>query len=201
MDLHDLTAAYALDALDPDEVEAYERHLSQCEECREQLAELNGTATALAFNTVAPVPPPRLRESILDAAAAERTNVVPLPRRRWVARGLGLAAAAAACIVVGVAVSLSQSSSKQVFTVFVHQNGSATLTASGLEAAPAGKTYEAWVIPASGAARPAGLFQGGAGTAVHLRRPVPEHATVAVTIERAGGATKPTTKPIFSASA
>ena len=44
MDLHDLTAAYALDALSPDEAEAYERHLGQCEECREQLAELNGTA-------------------------------------------------------------------------------------------------------------------------------------------------------------
>ena len=70
MDAHDLTAAYALDALDPDEAEAYERHLSQCEECREQLAELNETATALAFTTVAPAPPARLRASILDAAAA-----------------------------------------------------------------------------------------------------------------------------------
>ena len=110
MDAHDLTAAYALDALAPDEAEAYERHLSQCEECREQLAELNETATALAFATVAPAPPARLRASILDAAAAERTNVVPLLRRRWVARGLAVAAAAAACIAVGLAVSLSQSS-------------------------------------------------------------------------------------------
>ncbi len=109
MDPHDLTAAYALDALDPDEAEAYERHLGQCEECREQLAELNGTAASLAFGTVAPAPPARLRESILDAAAAERTNVVPLVRRRWVSRGLAVAAAAVACIVVGLAVSLSQS--------------------------------------------------------------------------------------------
>jgi len=30
MDAHELTAAYALDALDPDEAEAYERHLGQC---------------------------------------------------------------------------------------------------------------------------------------------------------------------------
>ena len=50
MDAHDLTAAYALDALAPDEAEAYERHLSQCEECREQLAELTETATGLAFS-------------------------------------------------------------------------------------------------------------------------------------------------------
>ena len=49
MDLHELTAAYALDALGADEAEAYEGHLGQCEECREQLAELNDTAASLAF--------------------------------------------------------------------------------------------------------------------------------------------------------
>ena len=86
MELHDLTAAYALDALDPDEAEAYERHLAQCEDCRVQLAELNETAGALAFGTIAPVPPPRLRAVILEQVAAERSNVVPLLRRRWVVR-------------------------------------------------------------------------------------------------------------------
>jgi anti-sigma-K factor RskA len=202
MDLHDLTAAYALDALDPNEAEAYERHLGQCEECREQLAELNGTATALAFGTVAAAPPERLRASILDAAAAERANVVPLLRSRWVTRGLAVAAAAAACIVVGLVVSLSQSSQKQVFTVFVDRNGNATLTAAGLGSAPSGKTYEAWVIPASGATpRPAGLFHGGRRTTVHLIATVPQHAVVAVTVEPAGGSTKPTTKPILSTPA
>ncbi len=201
MDLHDLTAAYALDALDADEAEAYERHLGQCEECREQLAELNETATALAFGTVAAAPPERLRASILDAAAAERANVVPLLRRRWVARGLAVAAAAAACIVVGLVVSQSQSTQKQVFAVFVDRNGNATITATGLGSAPSGKTYEAWVIPATGPAKPAGLFSAGATTTVHLKGTVPPHASVAVTIERAGGATKPTTKPIFSATA
>ena len=110
MDPHELTAAYALDALDSEEAAGYERHLGQCAECREQLAELNESATALAFGAVAPAPPERLRASILDAAAAERSNVVPLLRRRWVARGLAVAAAVAACIVVGLAVSLSRSS-------------------------------------------------------------------------------------------
>src|SRR5438552_13481142 len=150
MDLHDLTAAYALDALDPDEAEAYERHLSQCEECREQLADLNETAGSLAFGTVAPAPPAHLRGAILDAAAAERSNVVPLLRRRWVARGLAVAAAAAACIVVGFAVYLSRSSNTQYVGLGVNRdaNGKATLTVSGLGAAPHGKTYEAWVIPA-----------------------------------------------------
>ena len=200
MDAHDLTAAYALDALDADEAEAYERHLSQCEECREQLAELNETATALAFSTVAPPPPTRLRASILDAAAAERTNVVPLVRRRWVSRGLAVAAAAAACIAVGLGVSLSQSNhAPQKWTVAVGQSGKATISFSGLAAAPQGKTYEAWVIPTGHAARPAGLFSGST-SAVHLSGTVPQHAVVAVTLEPAGGSTKPTTTPIFSTS-
>jgi len=201
MDAHDLTAAYALDALAPDEAEAYERHLSQCEECREQLAELNETATALAFATVAPAPPARLRASILDAAAAERTNVVPSRRRRWVTRGLAVAAAAVACIVVGLAVSLSQSSHPQPISasLVLGPNRTGSLHISGLSAAPHGKTYEAWVIPAGHSPRPAGLFPGGASTIVHLRGTVPPKSVVAVTLERAGGVKAPTTTPIFSA--
>ena len=200
MDPHDLTAAYALDALDPDEAEAYERHLSQCEECREQLAELNETAAALAFGATAPAPPMRLRSSILDAAAAERTNVVPLLRRRWVSRGLAVAAAAAACIVVGLAVSLSQSSHPNTVTasVVVGPNRTATLHISGLSAAPSGKTYEAWVIPKDGSPRPAGLFPGGGSTTVRLRGTVPRNAVVAVTRERSGGAATPTQPVLFS---
>jgi anti-sigma-K factor RskA len=199
MDLHELTAAYALDALDADEAEAYERHLSQCEECREQLAELNETAAALAHSTVAPAPPARLRESILGAAAAERSNVVPLLRRRWVARSLGVAAAAAACAVVGLAVALSQSTHTRVVTVVLGANRTATLHITGLSTAPRGKTYEAWVIPQGSAARPAGLFSAGGSTSVRLHGSVPQNAVVAVTLERAGGASAPTSSPIFSA--
>ena len=204
MDPHDLTAAYALDALDVDETEAYERHLGQCEECREQLAALNETAASLAFAAVAPAPPARLRASILDAAAAERSNVVPFLRRRWVARGLAVGAAAAACVVVGLAVSLSQSSTHQSYksvVVVMDANGRAKLTFDNLRAAPGGKTYEAWVIPPrTGVPRPAGLFSGGGSTTVQLSGRVPQNAVVAVTVERAGGSRGgPTTSPIFSA--
>lgn len=200
MDVHDLTAAYALDALDADEAEAYERHLGQCEACREQLAELSETASALAFGAVAPVPPARLRAAILETAAAERSNVVPLLRRRWVARGLAVAAAAAACVVVGLVVSLSNSSQTREYALVV-DNGKATLRIEGLKAAPSGKTYEAWVIPSGHAPKPAGLFSGGASETIRLRGTVPRNAVVAVTVERAGGVRAPTTTPIFSARA
>jgi anti-sigma-K factor RskA len=203
MDVHDLTAAYALDALDGDEAEAYERHLGQCEDCRAQLAELNETSAALAFGPVAPAPPARLRAAILETAAAERSNVVPLLQRRWVARGLAVAAAAAACIVVGLAVALSKSSDTSVVTALVSRDsfGNVTLSVSGLSTAPQGKTYETWVIPKGKAPIPAGLFSGGGSATVHLRGTVPQNAIVAVTIERAGGARAPTSSPIFSAPA
>jgi anti-sigma-K factor RskA len=199
MDPHDLTAAYALDALDADETEAYERHLSRCDGCREQLAELSETSAALAFATVAPAPPPQLRTVILETAAAERSNVVPLVRRnRWVSRGLAVAAAAVACVAVGLGVSLSQSGKpQQSWTVSVGRNGQATLSVSGLAAAPSGKTYEAWIIPTSGSPKPAGLFPGSTN-AVRLRGTVPKHAVVAVTVEPKGGSRAPTTTPIFS---
>jgi anti-sigma-K factor RskA len=200
MDPHDLTAAYALDALDADEAEAYEQHLSQCEECREQLAELSGAAATLAYGTVAPAPPERLRASILEAGAAERTNVVPLLRRRWVSRGLAVAAAAVACIAVGLAVSHNQSG-HTTWALMIESNRTATLHVDGLSVAPSGKTYEAWIIPAGGTPRPAGLFPGGGNETVHLRGTVPKHAVVAVTVEPAGGSKQPTRTPFFTASA
>jgi anti-sigma factor RsiW len=105
MDVHELTAAYALDALDPDERETYEAHLAQCERCREELASLGETATALAFGVTSPPPPERLRGQILAAAAAERENVVPLPMRRpWLVRATAAAAGVAACAAIGFAV-------------------------------------------------------------------------------------------------
>lgn len=113
MDAHDLTAAYALDALDAADREAYEAHLGRCEQCRAELATLGEAATALAWATVSPAPPQRLRERILAAATAERQNVVPFPvRRQWVFRTAVATSAAAACaaVVLGIwASSLSHS--------------------------------------------------------------------------------------------
>jgi len=203
MDLHDLTAAYALDALDPAEVEAYEAHLAQCDRCREELAELSETATALAFGVDSPAPPARLRGAILDAAAAERTNVVPLQRRPRSLRVAVAAAAVAACAALGLGLwGASRSTKTEAISavVVVGADRHATLTVSGLARAPQGKTYEAWVIPAGGHARPAGLFAGGGTAVVHLLGTVPSGAVVAATVERAGGTSAPTTPPVVTAT-
>lgn len=88
--------------------------------------------------------------------------------------------------------------------VFLDRTRGVLLLASNLPPAPAGKTYEMWVIPKGGKPVAAGLFQSAAdGTALHLL-PGPVNvagtAAVAVTLEVAAGATVPNLPPVFAAA-
>jgi Anti-sigma-K factor rskA/Putative zinc-finger len=224
--LHDLTAAYALDALDAEEARAYEEHLARCERCREELAELSDGATALAYAADGPEPPAMLRDRILAQARAERDNVVPL-RPRWaVPAAVTAVAAVAAAVALAVwASSLSNRLDRErgervaqeraaaiVGDPAAHRfpieggRGSLVVTPTGegalvlarLQHAAPGKTYEAWVAE-GGSPKPAGTFEGGRDvTAVALDRPVPDGATVMVTEEQDGGVDMPTQTPFLS---
>ena len=219
-ELHDLTAPYALDALDEDERAQYERHLATCERCREDLAVLQDTTAQLAYGVASPTPPAHLRDRVLESVRADGGVVVEFPRRR-LTYALGAAAAAAAALAVGFAAwsaSLRNDLEAQRSVVdiladpdarihaldgangrlVVTETGEAALVVAGLPRAPEGKTYEAWVI-AGDEPQPAGLFDGKAARdVVLLSRPVPPQASVAVTIEPAGGSQAPTSTPIFS---
>ena len=212
--LHELTPAYALDALDPSEEREYEEHLARCERCREELVGLRETAAALAYAAEPASPSPLLRGRILEAARADRpANVVPL-RPRW-AYPVAAVAAVAACAAIGFGVWAASLHSElgsrnealrgiplagAAGSVVVGEGGKAALVVSGLKPAPAGKTYEAWVID-RGTAYPAGLFDARTGTVtVRLRHTVPRGAVVGITIERTGGASAPTMQPIVTSA-
>lgn len=216
-EIHDLTAAYALDALAPEEEQAFEEHLRHCAACRDEVAQLRETAADLATTAPAAAPPPALRERLLEQVRAERGNVVPL-RPRW-AIPAAAAAAVAACAAVAFGIwAATLDGSLHDRTSALRQRdrlvavladpaarrlplgggGAVVVTASGravlltrLPAAPAGKRYEAWVL-AGGPARPAGLFRGGAGSAFLLAAPVRAGARVGVTLEPFGGSPRPT---------
>jgi anti-sigma-K factor RskA len=94
-EIHELSAAYALDALDPAERDAYEQHLARCAECREAVAAFQDVAADLAYEADAPPPPPALRDRILAEARTDGSNVVAFPRRRWLVPVTGAAAVAA----------------------------------------------------------------------------------------------------------
>jgi anti-sigma-K factor RskA len=212
--LHELTAAYALDALDPADEAAYEEHLAHCASCQEELALLSGVASALALAAGPADPPDALRGRILEAARAERPNVVPL-RPRW-AVPVAAAAAIAACAVVGLVawnvvlhnrLDRTESALRGVplhgatGSVVLGVNGRAALVVANLSAAPKGRTYEAWVINGKSVA-PAGLFRGGEKTVVvQLAHRVSHGAIVGVTVEPAGGSAQPTSQPIITSAA
>ena len=230
-DPHDLVAAYALDALDDEERERFERHLAGCEDCTEQLALLQDSASALAFAAEGPAPAPSLRAKIIDEARSEPGGaVLPFRRRNWALGAVAGAAAAAACLAIGLGIwanSLSSSldrersanaayqqaaqvlaskaSAKPLVgadgSLLVARDGRAALVVCGVADAPASKTYEAWVIRGK-TPQPAGLFRGGSGCKpVILTQPVPTNATVAVTLEDDGGASSPTLPILFRAEA
>jgi anti-sigma-K factor RskA len=227
--LHELSAAYALDALGPQEREEFEGHLSTCEACRADVAAFTETAAALAYAAPPANPPARLRADILRRAAEDRPAALVLPfRRRRVELALstGLAAAAAAAIVLGiwagslhgkvgqersalrvreqaVAILGDPLASRRALKgaggeLVVNRSGSGVLAMQELAPPPAGKTYEAWVIT-GGSTKPAGVFSD--GQAVLLTRAVARGATVAVTVEPAGGSLHPTHTPFASSAA
>jgi anti-sigma factor RsiW len=110
--IHELTAAYALDALDHAERRAYEDHLAGCDRCREELGSFLEVSAALAVAATGPEPRPEVRERILAEARAERQTVVPFaPPRRRLAPALGTVAAIAAVVAIALgAYTLSLSS-------------------------------------------------------------------------------------------
>jgi anti-sigma factor RsiW len=223
--LHDLTAAYALDALDGDDARAYEAHLARCERCRAELASLAEASTALAYAGNAPPPPPELRARILQQARSERPNVVPL-RPRWALPAAAAIAAVAACAAVGlglwaaslsgrldrrnealaekgrVAAIVADPAARRLEipgghgTLVVTPAGEGALVLAGLRPAPAGRTYEAWVARGQ-QPEAAGTFDGGNVVLARLERLVPRGATVLVTVEKRGGVAAPTTKPFI----
>jgi anti-sigma-K factor RskA len=108
-DIHSLSGAYALDAVDDIERAAFERHLRECESCALEVLELRETVSRLS-DSVATEPPPGLRDSVLQAVA--RTPQAPPGRsernpaaasaKRW--RRFAAASVAAGVIAAGVGV-------------------------------------------------------------------------------------------------
>ena len=102
--IHELTAGYALDALDAEERSAYEAHLPGCEHCQQELASFWQTTEALAVAASGPAPSAALRERILaDVRAEPPQNVVPFEsRRRRTLPVLGAVAAVAAVVALAL---------------------------------------------------------------------------------------------------
>ena len=76
-DIHALSGAYAVDALDDAERAQFEQHLAVCADCRAEVASLRETA-ACSPRPRPTSPPPSLRDRVL----ADIATVRPLPPGR-----------------------------------------------------------------------------------------------------------------------
>ena len=120
-DLHALTGAYALDAIDRSaERERFTRHMNGCPSCASEVRGFREVATAMAF-AAALEPPPALRVQVLEAVARTRqlppeikTHARPKRSRTWVPWVPWLSGAiATAGIVIAVLFGFAQAHTQQ----------------------------------------------------------------------------------------
>jgi anti-sigma-K factor RskA len=137
-DLHSLSGAYALDALEGGaEFERFTRHLSRCPSCANEVRGFREVATSLAFATAAD-PPPELRAQVLTAATRIRqlppeVKTHARPRRArvrvpWVPWLSGVIATAG--VAVAVFFGLAQAHTQQELNQARAQNQAIALVLS-----------------------------------------------------------------------
>jgi anti-sigma-K factor RskA len=224
--LRDDLAAYAIGALDGQDLARLERHLADCESCQDYLRWLQPAVDTLPAS-VGQVPPPAgLRDRLMDAVRedartaeqAERAEAARSHRPGW--RDLLLrpvtAAAAAAALVVGVVVGVAVSGDGSDATVITAKPTAAapqgavaaTLERSGDEATlqvtkmpplEEQQVYELW-IQRGDAVEAAGTFRLNAdGTATAgVGGSLDGASHVLVTAEPKGGSLEPTSDPMLS---
>jgi anti-sigma-K factor RskA len=219
-------AAYVLGALEPEEAEAFRRHMASCAVCRDEVAAFQQVTDAMAMAPVQRPAPKGLRRRVLRAVREEQEQAEahdPVPRsarvragrflsRPVIAAAAGLAVVAA--LIIGLELGSSGSNSTRVIAATVSGSpGSAQLRVTGTRAelivrrfpqpAP-GHIYEVWELR-HGAGVPSptktlfSVNSSGAGD-VGVPGNLKGVSKVLVTQEPAGGSQVPTRAPVIVAS-
>jgi anti-sigma-K factor RskA len=211
-------AAYLLGALEPQESQRLERHLDECEECRERLEWLRTAVDVLPESVPQLEPPPdlraRLMQEVRESAAQPRTDRARGGGLRgWLDRPAAVALATVALIAAGVAgyelgtggggastTTLTGPQAKSGALAKLERSGdSGTLQVSGLSQLPRSQVYQAWV-QRDGHMEPSSLFaarSNGRGTAA-IPHGLDGAQAVVVTVEPHGGSRQPTSSPLVS---
>lgn len=216
-ELHELVAPYALDALDLAERESFERHLSACQRCQQELEELSLAAGAL-FDLTAEPAPARLKERVMADLSPDPGKVSPLRRTRasfinWAIAGV----AAAVALIVGFAVLTPPTEAERAEAILasaqsvevgldgldgrvVRSEDEAVFVGSGLTALAGDRTYQLWYIGEEGPVS-AGIFRPDAtgNATVLLHGTAAEGLVVGLTEEPAGGSDQPTGEVLATA--
>lgn len=225
-DIHALSGAYAVDALNDLERAHFERHLAECADCQAEVAGIR-EASAMLAETSATTAPPALRDSVLSGIKTVRPLPPQAPEGRSGLRARrfpALLAAAAAVVAVGVGTTVTQpwsddrsdsnlSAAERVIEAddARHQQvkidgATATLYHSASRDQAALVTEDLPPAPAGkvyelwlmkdGSFVPAGLVTDSGDVEFLLQEETDDATAAGITIEPAGGSTTPTTAPI-----
>ncbi len=220
-DVHALSGAYAVDALDDLERAHFERHLASCADCRSEVDSLR-EAGALLAETTTVQPSDSLRERVLAEVATVRPLppvVASLAERRRRVRPVALVAAAAV-VAAGVGLGISQpwaedltelSATERVLraddavrleqavgdataTVVVSESlDQAVIVTEDMESAPPGYYYELWFqYKPNGPLVSAGEMPEAADATVLLDGAASDAVLIGITQERETGGPGPT---------
>lgn len=225
-EIHALSGAYAVDAVDDNERALFEAHLAVCAECRAEVASLRAATHRLS--ELGPVTPPdQVRERLL----AEIKKIRPLPpvvarieRRRPRRAQTLLAAAAVLGVVAGGAVVVEQlrhdgthqpsqnpvadvlhAADVQHVEAKISGGAKATLYWSASQHGAVLETHHLAAAPAGHVyqlwfQKGGTMFPAGTlsgGESPYLLKGDPDDATaVGITVEPASGSTAPTTTPV-----
>jgi anti-sigma-K factor RskA len=226
-EIHALSGAYAVDALDDIERAQFERHLAECPDCRAEVDSLREAAGRLA-ETVPATPSDELRDRVLAGISTVRPlpPVVAVPaRRRFRLAGLAAAAAVIAAVSTGVVVTepwndepsqgvsavdqVIQAPDAERYSQSFEDGSEATLVrskslnqavllTSDMAPPPDGKTYELWLDHEGVGMVPAGLMSEGGEQAVLLEGDPATAIGAGITVEPEGGSDEPTIEALVT---
>lgn len=225
-DIHALSGAYAIDALDDVERARFERHLAECEACREEVDSLREVGVLLA-GAMQTAPPPELRDRVLTGISQVRPlpPVVPQPAVRRSRRPWALSAAAAAVVLaVGAGVvawepwedpQAALTATERVLeapdaehyeqsfpdgsTATVVRSpglGRAVIVTDDMAPPPEGKVFQVWLQDDSGDMLPAGVMPVQPDATVLLEGDAGAADGAGITVEPEGGSPEPTSEPV-----
>ncbi|MBA2312845.1 MAG: anti-sigma factor [Actinobacteria bacterium] len=227
-DIRPLVGAYVIGAVPQDEMPALRSHILTCDDCMAEAEGLSDVVSLLTLSVAPVTPPAGFHDRVLARVTADRPPsdaAAPAPKRSRLNR-FSYAAVALCVILLTVFVVDSRRGpvgdeatvdlvlqtdggldlsgrGDAVAKLVASEDGGAIFGARGLDMAPAGRTYQLWLMDGDCASptsptctiTSAGTFQAGAdGTAV-LRTPrsIAGVERTAITLEPQGGSSKPTT--------
>ncbi len=216
-ELKSLVAPYVLGALSPEEASAVRRHMPSCEECMTEADGYSSEALSLLMTLDPMSLPEGFEDRVLNRVADERSARAPATavKRKWSwALGLSFLAliVAAGALTVGLVDARRDiARTERALSVLASDEGiqltgrggatgrlvpteqGSALVVAGLDEVPEGRTYQLWLMKGDRAVSVSTFQPSQEVSVIETPKSIEGFDRAGVTIEPAGGSTRPTT--------